>query len=226
MTDKQATKKPAAAKTAKAKAAPGKTKAEAATGKKAVKPSQRAAEAAKAVKTRTVTVVNAQGSDKPQGGARTGPGRPSLYKPEYADLAFKFALLGANDEKLASFFNVCEATLNNWKLEHPEFLESLTRGKDRADAEVAHSLYHRALGYSHKEDDIKAVALGNNMGSEIVITPTIKHYPPDTGAATLWLKNRQKHLWRDKVDVAHENPDGSPLDMSLKVSFVTPGSKG
>lgn len=222
----QATKKPAAKKTTKAKAAAKTTKATPVTGKKAVKPSDRAAKAAKAVRSRTVTVVNNQGGEKPPVGVRTGPGRPSLYRPEYADLAFKFALLGATEERLAGFFDVSTTTIESWKREHPEFLGELQRGRERADAEVAHSLYHRALGYSHPEDDIKTVALGNNMGSEIVITPTVKHYPPDTGAATLWLKNRQKHLWRDKVDVGLENPDGSPLDLNLNVTFVTPANKG
>lgn len=125
---------------------------------------------------------------------RRGVGRPTSWKPEYADLAYKFCLLGANDERLAEMFGVCVATINNWKLEVPEFLESVTRGKEVADAEIAHSLFHRAKGYSHPEDDIKAIS------GAIVITPTTKHYPPDTGAATLWLKNRQPKLWRDKVE--------------------------
>ena len=121
-------------------------------------------------------------------------GRPSSWRPEYADLAYKFCLLGANDERLAEMFGVCIATIHNWKLEVPEFLDAVTRGKEVADAEIAHALYHRAMGYSHPEDDIKAV------NGSIVITPTIKHYPPDTGAATLWLKNRQPKVWRDKVE--------------------------
>ena len=46
------------------------------------------------------------------------------------------------------------------------------------------------------------MASGNGQGSEIVITPTVKHYPPDTQAASLWLRNRQPQLWRDKTEVA------------------------
>jgi len=127
-------------------------------------------------------------------------GRPTKYKPEYADLAYKFCLMGATDKRLAEFFDVDETTINEWKKVYSEFSQSLYAGREQADAEIAHSLYHRAKGYSHPEDDIRTLPIGGGM-SEIVITPTVKHYPPDTGAATLWLKNRQSGSWRDKVEV-------------------------
>lgn len=130
-------------------------------------------------------------------------GRPSAYKPEYAELAFKFCLLGASDGRLAELFDVSEQTINAWKQQYPEFLESLKNGKDAADARVASSLYHRACGYSHPEVDIKVI------NGEIVQTDLIKHYPPDTGAAMAWLKNRQPKQWRDKQEVDHISTDGS-----------------
>lgn len=159
-----------------------------------------------------VTVTEAEGVPK-----RIGAGRPTSWRPEYAELAYKFCLLGANDARLAEMFGVSVATIYNWKLEVPEFLEAVKSGKEVADAEIAHSLFHRAKGYSHPDEDIKAV------NGEIVITPTVKHYPPDTGAATLWLKNRQPHIWRDKVENVHTGADGGPIEHSLKVTFVTPG---
>ena len=125
---------------------------------------------------------------------RRGVGRPTSWKPEYAEMAYKFCLLGASDERLAELFEVAVSTIYEWKRTVPEFSEAVTRGKEVADAEIAHSLFHRAKGYSHPEDDIKAI------NGSIVITPTTKHYPPDTGAATLWLKNRQPKVWRDKVE--------------------------
>jgi hypothetical protein len=148
-------------------------------------------------------------------------GRPTSYKEEFSELAFKFCLLGATDVKLAEFFLVNVDTIYEWKRSVPEFSEALKRGREIADANVANSLYHRALGYSHPEDDIRTLSVGLGR-SEIVITPTIKHYPPDTGAAALWLKNRRPDLWRDRVENVHQNPDGSPVDFSLKVQFVNP----
>jgi hypothetical protein len=128
-------------------------------------------------------------------------GRPTDYLPEYDEQAYKLCLLGATDAKLADFFGVTEQTVNNWKQAHPSFFESITRGKEAADAEIAAALFHRAKGYEHPEDDIRTVSIVGG-GSEIVITPTVKRYPPDTQAASLWLRNRQPHLWRDKTEQA------------------------
>lgn len=124
-------------------------------------------------------------------------GAPDKYKPEYTEQTYKLCLLGATDTSLANFFNVCEATINNWKNRHPEFLEALRRGKDVADAEVAYSLYHRAKGYSHPEDKIF------NDGGEPLVVPTVKHYPPDATSAIFWLKNRNSQQWRDKQELEH-----------------------
>lgn len=149
-----------------------------------------------------------------------GRGRPTKYQAEYAEQAYKLCLLGATDAKLADFFGVSEATVNTWKTAHPEFLESITRGKDSADAEIAQALFHRAKGYSHPEVDIRVVA------SEIVQTPLVKHYPPDTPAASLWLRNRQPALWRDKVDMEHTGANGGAIQVERTVRFVKPAAPG
>lgn len=125
-----------------------------------------------------------------------GGGRPTSFKPEYTEQAKKLAILGLDDKRMAQFFEVSEQTFNAWKHSQPLFLDALKNGKAFADANVAMSLYQKAIGYSHAEDDIRTVTLPNGMGSEIVITPTVKHYPPDTVACIFWLKNRQKELWR------------------------------
>jgi hypothetical protein len=122
-------------------------------------------------------------------------GRPSKYKEEYAEMAYKFALLGIPDKRMCLFFEVCEDTFNEWKKQHPNFSESLTRGKEIADAEVAKSLYERAIGYSHKEEKIFC------HNGEIIRAETIQHYPPETKAAALWLKNRQGKYWREKQEI-------------------------
>lgn len=136
-------------------------------------------------------------------------GRPSAYKPEYCDRAYEYALLGATDVEMAGFFGVIPQTFYNWQDQHPEFLEALMAGKHIADAKVAKSLYQRAIGYEHPEDDIRVV------GGQIEVTPTIKRYAPDTAAATLWLKNRQSSKWRDKVEVDHSGKvgfDNAPVE--------------
>jgi hypothetical protein len=126
--------------------------------------------------------------------SRQKGGRPSSYKPEYAEQAKKLCRLGATDKELADFFETSEQTLNTWKKAHPEFLESLKAGKLMADAEVANKLFYRALGYKH--DAVKIM----QVGGEIKNVPYIEHYPPDTTACIFWLKNRQRDKWRDKPE--------------------------
>lgn len=72
-------------------------------------------------------------------------GRPTKYRKEMCEQATRLCLLGAKDSELAAFFEVSEATLYNWRNEHPEFLEALSDGKENADAAVAKSLYQQAL---------------------------------------------------------------------------------
>ncbi len=123
-------------------------------------------------------------------------GRPTDYRAEYAEQAFKLCLLGATDAEMADFFDVSEQTINAWKEKHPKFLESLKRGKYRADTEVANSLYHRALGFDHD-----AVKIFCDKDGVITEAPYVERYPPDTTAAIFWLKNRQSARWRDRKDV-------------------------
>ncbi|WP_300485812.1 hypothetical protein [Methylobacter sp.] len=42
-------------------------------------------------------------------------GRPTAYKPEYAEQAYNYSLLGATDKQLAEFFRVSVRTINAWK---------------------------------------------------------------------------------------------------------------
>jgi hypothetical protein len=124
-------------------------------------------------------------------------GRPSAYQEPYAEQAFKLCLLGATDTEIADFFEVATSTIYLWKKKHPEFSEALAKGKVKADAEVAHSLYNRANGYSHE-----AVKIFMPAGAQKpVYAAYVEHYPPDTNAATLWLKNRQKDKWRDSQEI-------------------------
>lgn len=133
-------------------------------------------------------------------------GRPTEYKPEYDEQCYKLCLLGATDKEMADFFKVSESTLNLWKDKHEGFSESLTRGKILADANIAKSLYHRAKGYEHVET-ITATFQGKITDTMDVI----KHYPPDTPAATLWLKNRQPAKWRDTQNIEVSGPNGQPI---------------
>lgn len=123
-------------------------------------------------------------------------GRKSSFKDEYIEQSLKLSLLGATDKEMADFFGVSEQTLNTWKKKHPEFLESLKKGKAMADANVASRLYNRAIGYS-----CRATKFATNEGKITDKVDYVEHYPPDTTAAIFWLKNRQPEKWRDRKEI-------------------------
>ena len=131
------------------------------------------------------------------GGKETGKhpgGRPTKFRPEHVGIVSNLAKLGCVDKKIAEILGISEQTLNTWKKEHPEFLECLKNGREIAAGNVAGALYQRAMGYEHAEEDVRVV------NGKVVVTPTVKRYPPDTAAAIFYLKNRQPDLWRDKVE--------------------------
>ena len=145
-------------------------------------------------------------------------GRKTKYKKEFDTQAFKLALLSATDENLANFFGVRVSSITNWKKRYPSFLAALRAGKEEADANVAKRLYNRAMGYKHKETVFHVVSDGSGMGSSVVATETIKHYPPDTMAAKFWLMNRRPDLWREKIETGFTNKKGE--DVAPVIQFV------
>jgi hypothetical protein len=152
-------------------------------------------------------------------------GRPTKYRPEYDELAFKFCLLGATNDRLAEMFEVDPSTIDLWIATHESFSGSVKKGRVQADAEIAHSLYHRGKGYSHPDVHI------SNFQGEITKTDITKHYPPDTAAAFIWLKNRAN--WKDKQELT--GADGKDLipdisnpetlkDVARRLAFVLSGA--
>lgn len=132
-------------------------------------------------------------------------GRPTLYKDEYVDQAYKLCLLGATDEELAGFFEVNEDTIYEWKNKHEEFSDSIKKAKLIADATIANRLFERAKGcvinvqqaIKLTTKELKGDKLEQHEHVEVV--DLLQEVPPDTTAAIFWLKNRQPSKWRDKV---------------------------
>lgn len=151
-------------------------------------------------------------------------GRPSSYKEGFAVQAFNYCLLGATDEDLAQFFEVQKSTINNWKKDHPEFLDSIKKGKVQADAVIASSLYNRAKGAIINQQQafkVKSVTY-NDKGQRteiesIEIVDLQQEQPPDTTAAIFWLKNRNPENWRDKTSTEVTGKDGKDLISSIQI---------
>lgn len=135
----------------------------------------------------------------------------SKFNEEFIDQAGRLAMLGLTQVEMAQFFQVAERTFKNWLAAKPELRAAVREGGAAADARVAESLFKRALGYSHPEDDIRSV------GGEVVITPTTKHYPPDTMAAMYWLNNRQRGRWNRSPDQNGGDDDLPPTKVIFEV---------
>ena len=135
-------------------------------------------------------------------------GRPTRYCEAHAKRAHKLALLGLTDLEMARFFEVAESTFHLWKRKHPEFSESLKRGKEHADTEVAESLYKAAIGDGVvTETKVQTDSDGNVISS----IKENRQIPPSVSAMIFWLKNRQRDKWRDRFD--HEAEiDFAPMD--------------
>jgi hypothetical protein len=135
-------------------------------------------------------------------------GRPSVFSVEKAERAYALAQQGATDPEIAEGLGIGTATYYRWKHEHPEFREATRLGKEAADDRVERSLYHRALGYSHE-----AVKIFMPAGAaEPVYAPYTEHFPPDTAAASLWLRNRRPDQWRDRIDHELSGKNGGPIE--------------
>lgn len=149
-------------------------------------------------------------------------GRPTKYKEEYNIQAYRLCLLGATDSKLAEFFEIAESTLYEWKLEYPDFSESIKKGKVIADAEIAEGLYNRAKGAKIKvQQAIKLKQVNYDQGKRlseretVEVVDLIQEVPPDTAAGIFWLKNRNPEMWRDKREFIGQDDDENEVTINV-----------
>ena len=116
-------------------------------------------------------------------------GRPSKFRPEFVEQVTKLCMMGAVNEDLAKFFDVHVDTIEEWRYVHPEFSDALKKGREYADANVAQSLYRRAVGYTH---EIEKVVI---LDKEIIKVTYTEKIPPDVTACIYWMKVRRG--WRE-----------------------------
>jgi hypothetical protein len=125
-------------------------------------------------------------------------GRPSNYRPEFAELARRAcAMFGATDPQLAELLGVAERSIRNWREKHPDFADACESGKAFADEQVERRLYEKATGYEQE-----TVKILQHQGSPVIV-PYREKFAPDTTACIFWLKNRQPTRWRDRVEMQH-----------------------
>ena len=131
----------------------------------------------------------------------TGPGRPTLYKPEHASRARELCARGATNPDLAGRFGVARSTIGQWIANHPEFAEAVQQGRDVADATAVESLFTRVTGYNHQAEKVFLY-----RGETRAATYTV-HVPAEIKACMFWLRNRRPEDWRAKAEAALEIVD-------------------
>ena len=115
-------------------------------------------------------------------------GRPSKYKPEFAETAQKLcAMCAYTDAQLANWFEVSVRTINDWKLRHPEFAEALKVGKAETDDLVERSVVAHISGYYVTEDEM------DRFGNVKQLRKWISGNPH---AAMKWLAARRPEQYR------------------------------
>ena len=151
-------------------------------------------------------------------------GRPTLYRPNYAEIAYRHLTDGGLVEQLADIFDVSVATLYEWKAKHPGFFEALTLGKLGFDQQIERALHEKALGATYTDQtaiklkDVEFDDMGKKLAERerIEIVTLQKSAPPDTTAMIFWLKNRRPHEWRDRTEIT--GADGGAIDTNVNLT--------
>lgn len=146
-------------------------------------------------------------SEKPKRGGKSKAGRKTCFGDTTRQIIKKLATRGFNNEEIAQCLKITPETLYGWQKRHPDFFKALKDWKLQADEKVEKSLYERACGYKHPDTKAQWVEsdVQNDDGTWHKVgrweyAELVKQYPPETPAATLWLKNRKPDVWRDKQE--------------------------
>ena len=128
-------------------------------------------------------------------------GRPTEYNEKFHPmLARILANEGKTQNEIRVELGIAESTLYLWKKKFPDFSEALKRGADVSNTRVATSLYERANGFEWEEEQAVKVKCGKDK-EKVVVVKVRRKAPPDTGAAKLWLCNRDRENWSDDKNV-------------------------
>jgi len=149
----------------------------------------------RALKAGWTKVLTTETPPKPRQSDQKTGGKLVDYRPELPGQIHRMALLGFTQAETAKVIGISERTFRDWLKDRPEVADAWYKGGVYADAQVARALFHRATGAVTPDSHMAVI------NDKVTITPTEKHYPPDTRAAFLWLNNRQPERWKNKVEV-------------------------
>ncbi len=137
-------------------------------------------------------------------------GRPLKYLPSMNKIVYRLALLGAKNTQIADSLGITYATLCNWQKIYKGLFDSLRKGREDADSEVAISLFKSANGFTTNETDIRTI------DGQIVQTRIKKNFAPNATSMIFWLTNKQPDLWKQKQQVLQSG------EIGIKVEEIAP----
>lgn len=102
---------------------------------------------------------------------------------------------------LAEALGVHRSTMDEWRINHPEFSAMIELGREDATDRVERALFERATGYDFTEEKALVVSQGEGMGSAVEKHEVKAHCPPDPTALKFWLSNRRRDRWSDRTKI-------------------------
>jgi len=141
----------------------------------------------------------------------------SKYVKDFPARAEAYAKQGLIDKEIARKLGISKQTFYDYQKKHPDFLDSLKRGKAPVDFKVENALLKRAMGYEYEETTVEYdAAVEDQKAKPKKIKTTTKRVIPDVAACIFWLKNRKPKKWRDKQNIELSGEDDEPV----KIEFV------
>lgn len=125
-------------------------------------------------------------------------GRPTSYRPEYANQARQAYELGAIDEEVARLFDVDISTFYRWRHAHADFAAACAIGREHADKRVEASMYQRACGFEYTAERVFMFS----TWTEPEIVRFTRRVLADPRVGMQWLRMRRPEDWRVKEDAA------------------------
>ncbi|MBS6888618.1 MAG: hypothetical protein E6377_18025 [Clostridium sp.] len=115
-----------------------------------------------------------------------------------------WASMGLSEKQIAKNLGISKSTMENYKNDHLDFLDSLNSGKRLASYEVENAVYKKATGYKVKKTaaikckDTYYDENGNKCIKERVeVVEYEEEVPADIQAAKFWLVNKKSAKWSD-----------------------------
>lgn len=113
-------------------------------------------------------------------------GRPTKYDPAYCDKLVEFGAQGFSMGAFAGSIGTCKQTVENWKVEHPEFLVAASR------ARAARLMKWEKIALANAQEGGGAASM-----------------------TQFALKNIDKDEWQDVSRQEQTGPDGGPIQHAI-----------